>query len=414
MASYGEAQESNRKELPSILRNKNLYFGCMWNTRIIGIRIEPSTDEIRSLGEETPNIIEKTVFLGKWDIYRDLRLPIGMGMLAMDSKVYMFGGGHVNDRRCVHFQPQEHPHSLETVFEFDIGVLKPNFDNFSISSSLPPLPTEVPLPLVVKHLGEIYVLYGTEMHGYCVPSGKRRESNLEYSFLVLRKRGDGSMQWESLPLPPLPRKLLTRGMSFYGAVGSGLYVKFARWLWCYNTNKGQWGEKGIHGDGERGSLTLSSLSVPTTDAEGRPSYVVIFPSSADMSPTITAALVDGDGRSSRFQVIHEAIGLYEARGLYDHLRNFKLIELEEKDHNNCSSTFALVFAPDVDVIGLTVIRVTLLHSVFQVELHREKRQKLSEDEDDDFLKAEILLNQRYITKGEFDFKASIMDDAFFA
>ncbi|CAN0911385.1 hypothetical protein LINGRAHAP2_LOCUS26826, partial [Linum grandiflorum] len=390
MASYGEAQESNRKEVPRILRNKNLYFGCMWNTRIIGIKIEPSTDEIGSLGEETPDIIEKPVFLGKWDIYRDLRLPIGMGMLAMDSKVYMFGGGHVNDRRCVHFQPQEHPHSLETVFEFDIGVLKPNFDNFSISSSLPPLPTEVPLPLVVKHLGEIYVLYGTEMYGYCLPPRKWSESNLENRFLVLRKSDDGCMRWESLPLPPLSRTVLARGMWFYGSIGSGLYVEFGRLLWCYDTNKGQWEEKRIHGERKPGSLTLSSLSVPTTDAEGPPSYVVIFPSSGDMSHTIKAALVDGDGRASRFQLIHEAIGLYEARGLYDDLGRFKLIELEEsneeKDPNNRSSTFALVFAPDVNVIGLTVIRVTLLHSFLK------KRHQFSK-EDGDFLKVEVQVNQ---------------------
>ncbi|CAN0911363.1 hypothetical protein LINGRAHAP2_LOCUS26812 [Linum grandiflorum] len=416
MASYGQAQALRKKELPRILRNKNLYFGCMWNTRIIGIRIEPSTDEIGSLGEETPDIIENPVFLGKWNILSDHGLPVGMSMLVMDSKLYMIGGEYINDRHCLDFHSEENFSNgalPESAYEFAIAP-KPNFDNFSISSSLPQLPTAMVAPIIIKHWGEIYVLYGEDVQGYRWPPRERR-SILENRFLVLRNRGHGCMKWESIPLHPLCKPSLTCKMwSFYGSIGSGLYIQFGGIVWCYDTNKEQWEEKShdYRIAGLLDSITLSSLSVPTTYAEGRPSYVVIFPTAHEMSHKITAALVDGDGRASRFQLIHEA------RGVIDDLTDFKLIELEEseeeKELKDCSSTFALVFAPDVNVIGLTVIRVSLLRSFFEVEDHRDKRQKLSAYKEDDFLKVEVLLNQRYITKGEFDFEECILNDAFFA
>ncbi|CAN0911380.1 hypothetical protein LINGRAHAP2_LOCUS26824 [Linum grandiflorum] len=396
MASYGEVQESNRKELTRILRGKNLYFGYSFNTKIFGIRIEPSTGEIGSLAEETPDIIENPVYLGKWDIHSGLGLPVGMGMFVMNSKLYMIGGSNIED-----IYLGKDGFSSELVYEFPLFP-KPNFSESNPSTSVPPLPRAVPNPMIIEHLGEIYVLYGENVFA----SWEIESSNLENRFLVLRNRDKGCMTWESLPLPKLGRTFLPYPYDMlwlHGGIGSGIYVRGGGALWCYDTKKGQWENKGKRSNHESGALTLSSLSVPTTNAEGHPSssYVVIFPCTCDTSYIIEAALVDGDGRASRFQVIHKG------RSLDDCLGFRKLIELEEpkeeKDANNPhSSTFALAFTPDYDVIGLTVIRVTLLHSAF------------SQDEEDfDFLKVEVLLNQRYMTNSEFNPEARMMSGAFF-
>ncbi|CAN0928033.1 hypothetical protein LINGRAHAP2_LOCUS36234 [Linum grandiflorum] len=401
-------EAAGKKEVPQILRNKNLYLGFALNTVIAGIRIEPSAYDIGLLREEKPEIITKPVVICKWNIRKDFDLPFGMGILVKDSKVYMIGGKYPDDKTCFKLGSEacfSKSYLSELVYEF--AIPEPSSAPIVIPCcslvALPPV--AMPAPIIVKHLGEIYVLYGHDFR-YDQPWTSETTSKLEKCFLVLVK---DCMEWKSLPHPPVSHREFFRcQMEFLGAMGSKLYVRVANKVCCYDVHKGEWEE--MHRILKHGLLTLSSLYVPATE-ERPPSYVVISPYDGDVDHhTISAKLIKGDGKTSAFQLIHKAD---------DRLGTFKLIELDESESEseeekdpcyNRSGTFALVFRPSSSVFGLTVIKVTLIPKDF--EHHVEKRPRLNPEEKEEFLKVEVLLNQRYMAKGQFDPTTGLMGDAF--
>ncbi|CAN0896825.1 hypothetical protein LINGRAHAP2_LOCUS18724 [Linum grandiflorum] len=367
MASSGEAQESN---LPPCLRNKNLYVGVARNTMIVTIKIE---DQLELVGKEEAAIIENAVILGEWGgIHNYDGLPLAMRIFVKDSKVYATGGAnHDRNNKPCHLLSrclkQSSPSML--VYEFS----NDSRPRFSPCSSVPQLPFGMSFPFIVNHMGEIYVLYGQHLYDRSwLPENDI--SVLEKCFLVLRKDG---VSWESLPHPPpLDDFALWSSMWFYGAFGNMLYVCAGRQLFGYHVKKKLWKETSWHPWIVERSITLSSLSTET-------SYAVIYVLYHDEveGHEICAALVDEDGQPVQTQVIHEA------KGCYDRIGIVKLIELES---DNDSNTFAVVFTAGSNMIGLTVVRVSLC-SPFgkEMEDHVTKLPKLHRE--DDFLRAEILI-----------------------
>ncbi|CAN0911361.1 hypothetical protein LINGRAHAP2_LOCUS26810 [Linum grandiflorum] len=192
------------------------------------------------------------------------------------------------------------PSLSELAYEFAVPELRfgsvPTVPIISSSSSVPPLPMAMPAPIVMKHLGEIYVLYGSAYYDK-ESRTEMSKSDLEKCFLVLRNR-KGCMEWESLPAPPaVYRPASCHNVVYFGAIGSRINVMVGRKMCCYDVNERKWEEHSSHLSCSKvGSLTLSSLSVPITDTEGRPCYVVVYAVHFDQAEhRIEAALADGDG-----------------------------------------------------------------------------------------------------------------------
>ncbi|CAN0896861.1 hypothetical protein LINGRAHAP2_LOCUS18757 [Linum grandiflorum] len=388
MASSGEEQES---ALPPCLRNKNLYVGFGLNTMIVTIKIE---DQLELVGNEEAAFIKNAVILGEWGgMHKYDGLPLAQRIFVKDSKVYAIGGAnHGRDnkpcRRLSSCLKQSSPSML--VYEFS----NDSRPRFSPCSSIPQLPLGMSFPSIMNHMGEIYVLYGQHLY-----DRNRLPENdisvLEKCFLVLRKDG---VSWESLPHPPpLDDFALWSSMWLYAAFGNMLYLCAGRHLFGYHVKKKLWEETSWHPWIVEGSITLSSLSTET-------SYAVIYVLYNDEVERheICAALVDEDGQPVQTQVIHEA------KGWYDRIGTVKLIELES---DNDSSTFAVVFTGGRNMVGLTVVRVSLsLPSGKEMVEHVTKGPKLHRE--DDFLRAEMLVNQRYYTVNKVT-KCSSLEDAFF-
>ncbi|CAN0896859.1 hypothetical protein LINGRAHAP2_LOCUS18755 [Linum grandiflorum] len=387
MASFGEAQESG---LPFCLRNKNLYLGYRSNSQIVGIKLD---DRLGLSGKEEPRIIEDAVILGRWDIHEDDGVPIAMRFLVKDSKVYAIGGSnHSDDEPCKALSNEclSEPVSM-LVYEFSRSA--DGRPRFSPCSSVPQLPAGMNDPYIVNHMGETYVLYGPEILNQRL-SPQNKKLALKYSFLVLEKQGMG---WKSLPRPPLlGDESLTRQMQFDGAIGSKLYVRTRRRMFCYDIKNERWEvDDWRPRKFGRDAITLSSLATGITNEVGEPSYVVIYVEynlyhEVNIGHRIFAALVDEDGKIRRNQLI------LEATGDHSYIGTMKLIDL---GFHKKGSTFALVFASSSNIIGLTVVRVSQLPSL--------------SDGDDEFLKAEVLVNQRYITEKRVSTTGFCIHDAFF-
>ncbi|CAN0927283.1 hypothetical protein LINGRAHAP2_LOCUS35813 [Linum grandiflorum] len=387
MASFGKARmKEEEEEVPPFLRNKNLYLS--FHSKIVGIRIDDRLGK-----KEDPVIIEEgpEIFLN-WDIHKAEGVPVGMGILVKDSKVYMIGGQHFHQQKC---RSRLDCISISTLskavneFAFRVGVGGGPTVLPCSSTEVTQLPVAMASPLIVKHLGETYLIHGGHFCQTCwhVPMS---DSMLKTCFMILGKDG----QWQFLPPPPRPP---TFYFTFNGAIGSKLYLSDGRRsLFCYDIEKQEWEQRApsnVFFTGE-GSITLSSLSKKS-------SYVVITTEYTDVCHTIHAAMVDGDGIASNRQVLHQA------KGHYDGMCTHKMIELVSND--DCSSsTFALLFSSHEAIMGLTVVRVSFLSGVKKVEENEAKRQRLYLE--NNFLKAEVLVNQRY----EVDiFVPSMMNDAFF-
>ncbi|CAN0896860.1 hypothetical protein LINGRAHAP2_LOCUS18756, partial [Linum grandiflorum] len=382
MASFGEAQES---KLPSCLRNKNLYLGYASNTTIFGIEIEDGLDLV---GKTEPAIIKNPVILGEWSIHKHEGLPLAMPIVVKDSKVYGIGGSnHGRDKSChILANCLEESSPSKLVYEFTPRSRR----TFSPCSSVPQLPVGMSSPVILNHMGEIYVIHAEQDCNQCWLSEiDDNESVVERCFLVLRKDGTS---WEYLPRPP-PGLSLCSMMLFYGVIGNTLYVRGGIRLFGYHFTKKQWevttGMIRSYPWIDIGSITLSSLS--TT---GQSSYVVIYildDSEGGHWHRICAALVDEDGKEARSRQV-----IFEATGDYDRIGTFKLIELESDED---SSTFAMVFTPRREMIGLTVVRVSLLPRWA---------------DGNEFLKGEVLVNQRYdITGKRLACNGQSMYEAFF-
>ncbi|CAN0896856.1 hypothetical protein LINGRAHAP2_LOCUS18752 [Linum grandiflorum] len=385
MASFEEAREW---ALPPCLRNKNLYLGFACNTTIFGIGIEDGLDLV---GTKEPAIIRNPIILGEWSIHKHEGLPLAMRIVVKDSEVYGIGGSnHGRDEPChilANCSKQSSPSRL--VYEFTPRCRR----TFSHCSSVPQLPAGIRSPIIVNHMGEIYVINAQKIRDRSwlpeTESGSNNSSVLDNCLLVLRK---GGMSWEYLTRPP-PGLSLCLKVVFYGVIGNMLYVRagirlfgyhFKKKLWVEATETTRW-----YPWMDIGSITLSSLSTA-----GQSSYVVIY-ILEDLEGghwhRICAALVDEDGNAVRSGQV-----ILEASGDYDRIGRFKLIELEsDKD----SSTFAMVFTPSREMIGLTVVRVSLLPRWA---------------EGNEFLKGEVLVNQRYdITGKRLACNGQNMYEAFF-
>ncbi|CAN0861740.1 hypothetical protein LINGRAHAP2_LOCUS8300 [Linum grandiflorum] len=263
--------------------------------------------------------------------------------------------------------------------------------------------------IIVKHLGEIYVLYGGwQGCNICRDYEASNESDLEKNcFVVLSKDGK---EWKSLTPPPFYgnkfrptlKKHFSRDMLYLGAVGCKLCVSLESQMFCYDINKDEWKRTHLNWECREGSITLSSLS--TEAAVGQLSYVVISTYFDHKHHRIYAALVDGDGNALRLQLVHEA------KGSYDKMTSFKLIELESKKEKGDSSTFALVFNLSDAIFGLTVFRVSLLSFDKEVELVAKESILLEKKE---FLKIKVLVNRRYETGKPCQRWSYRMNDAFF-
>ncbi|CAN0862198.1 hypothetical protein LINGRAHAP2_LOCUS8414 [Linum grandiflorum] len=404
MSSSGEAIEA---DVPSCLRNKKLYLSTFGNTGLLGIRIEPMmTDGAEETG--------KPCILGGWDLRKDHGIPVGMGILVKDSKVYMIGGEHPGCNGCLWSQPGvcAGKSSLSSsVYECAIPDGGP--PTLSPCDSIPQLPTAMASPIIVKHLGEIYLLYGGESSNICWGlSDSDSESptssdSFDKCFLVLSKDGK---QWKPLTPPPFYHKAtpavmkyVSRQMCYLGAVGTKLCLGLMDDMYCYDINKDEWERKGRHNwIGQQGSITLSSLSSLSV---GQSSYVVISTDFDSQHHKIYAALVDEEGNVLRRQLIDE-----EKRSEDKIISFIKLIELESKKEKDDNSTFALVFNLGRTLIRLTVFRVSLLSFSKEVEHVAKKTRLLDESK---FLKAKVLVNRRYDMENQCGFNACVIDDAFF-
>ncbi|CAN0871005.1 U-box domain-containing protein 43 [Linum grandiflorum] len=193
--------------------------------------------------------------------------------------------------------------------------------SFVACSSVPRLPRLMPAPIIIQHLGEIYVVYGQLRFNEC-----RKHLNTEIeSEELLREVGKGCK----------------------------LCVSLAGQLNSYDIKKNECEEMSDLYWHQKGIITLSLYP----EAEDEVCYVVIIPKLKGEHRGIDAALVDEVGNRSHIQLLHQVTG-------NDEITSFKLIELEfeKKDPYNGSSTFALVFNSDDKMIGLTVIKVSI--SVF--------------------------------------------------
>ncbi|CAN1168305.1 hypothetical protein LINPERPRIM_LOCUS19149 [Linum perenne] len=288
MMELGEEDVAESKPKP-IWEVKNLYLTFEGNTRILGIK--PSDDTT-----ETADLVTNC------DLVKEMGYPVSMGLLFIDSKVYMIGGHRDHCKKLVrsHTESCASKSSISNeVYEFDNPEEPGGVPRLRPCASIPVLPTPMPCPVVVNIKGKTYVLYG-ESYYYRAGRPGTSVSDLENCFLLLEKNKQGNYEWSKLSAPPYYMiKIDNFRKTFLGVIGDKLCICWRRKVHCFDVASMEWGVLPPPKYIELGGFITLSVE------EGHSVAVTAARFTHD-KVDLMAFLLDGDGVDAQlYQVISE-------------------------------------------------------------------------------------------------------------
>ncbi|CAL1354838.1 unnamed protein product [Linum trigynum] len=192
----GESLEYKNPVTEPKWKGKTLYLTFRHNTSMRAIKV--FEDRHNDLGET--HVPEPVC---KLDMYNDCALPVGMGLIKLNKKVYFVGGETTSLKdpfgtvRSMRGEASQFFQSSDKVYEFDPSDLPNN--TTCCFREIPDyhLPIPTPQPIVANIRGKVYVLSGDHISRKLGSPEKPELSFQVLEFNPLSK----SYHWKTLPLP---------------------------------------------------------------------------------------------------------------------------------------------------------------------------------------------------------------------